>query len=176
MIFSASLSLTNVLYLHGFSFNLVSVTKLTASLNCSLTFTNKTCVIQDSSTLKKIGSAEARDGLYVLDSSILPVINSITDVTATSWHSRLGHLSYDKLSLLHKLFPYIVILKCNKSCEICPLAKQKKLSFPINHINLLQIDIWGPNSIVSINGHRYYLARVDDFTRHTWIFFFETQI
>ena len=32
------------------------------------------------------------------------------------------------------------------------------------------MDIWGPLSITSIYGHRYFLTIMDDFSRHTWLF------
>ena len=127
-----------------------------------------------------IGSAEIRDGLYVFGNPNIThsaVVNSISDIPANVWHLRLGHVSAKKLVLLHKLFPYISIPKCNDNCEICPVAKQRKFPFPTSHIkfvaafDLLHIDIWGPNSIISMHGHRYYLTIVDDYTRHTWIFF-----
>ena len=57
------------------------------------------------------------------------------------------------------------------------LPNRKSFLFQLVTLNLLLhliyciFDIWGPNSTVSINGHRYYITIVDDFTRHTWIFF-----
>jgi len=35
---------------------------------------------------------------------------------------------------------------------------------------LIHVDIWGPYSIPSIHGHKYFLTIVDDYSRHTWIF------
>ena len=58
------------------------------------------------------------------------------------------------------------------------LLNKKKLPFPISTsssnkiFDLLHMDIWGPLAITSVDGHRYFLTIVDDFSRHTWIFFF----
>jgi len=47
----------------------------------------------------------------------------------------------------------------NEHCDVCHLAKQKKLSFPnsISHIdkcfNLIHVDIWGPAPTPSMHGH-----------------------
>ncbi|XP_019423021.1 PREDICTED: uncharacterized protein LOC109332492 [Lupinus angustifolius] len=59
VIFSKDLCLSNVLCIPKFSFNLISVSKLTTTLNCKLTFTNTKCVMQEESTLRMIGAAEA---------------------------------------------------------------------------------------------------------------------
>lgn len=103
MVFSDSFFLTNVLYSPGFSFNLVFIGKLTSYMNYFLKFTNSACEIQDSNTLRKIGSAKMRDGLYALENSYSSAVNSVIDVPANVWHLRLGHVSLEKLSLLHKI-------------------------------------------------------------------------
>ena len=30
--------------------------------------------------------------------------------------------------------------------------------------------LWGPYSISSIHGHKYFLTIVDDYSRYTWVF------
>jgi len=35
---------------------------------------------------------------------------------------------------------------------------------------LIHVDIWGPYSIPSIHGHKYFLTIVDDYSRYTLIF------
>ena len=37
-------------------------------------------------------------------------------------------------------------------------------------MDLLFADVWGPSLIASINGARYYVSFVDDFSRYTWLF------
>lgn len=37
-------------------------------------------------------------------------------------------------------------------------------------LELLHCDVWGPASVLSFEGYRYYLLIVDDFTRYTWIY------
>ena len=72
-------------------------------------------------------------------------------------------------------------LQCNHfsratPCYICPLAKQKRLSFPSHNnmsdspFDLIYYDIWGPYHLNSHSGHKYFLTLVDDCTRFTWIF------
>ena len=67
----------------------------------------------------------------------------------------------------------------NKSipfCDICPLAKQKRLPFPnagqisANNFDLIHCDIWGPYSVPTLDGHKYFLTIVDDHSRSTWVY------
>lgn len=64
--FSNSLYLLDVLFTPSFSFNLISVSRLTQSLLCKLTFRKPKCEIQDIITLRMTGVAELKGGLYVL--------------------------------------------------------------------------------------------------------------
>ena len=90
------------------------------------------------------------------------------------WHFRLGHLSSPRLNLLHNLIPSISV-DSSKVCNVCPLAKQKHLSFPISNkvskfpFDLVHTDIWGPFSQQSTNSSHYFLTIVDDFSRYTWV-------
>ena len=36
---------------------------------------------------------------------------------------------------------------------------------------MLHSDIYGPIPITSMNGYRYVLTFIDDFSRYTWVFF-----
>ncbi|RVW63729.1 Retrovirus-related Pol polyprotein from transposon TNT 1-94 [Vitis vinifera] len=66
-----SLPLTSVLYTPECPFNLISISKLTRTLNCSITFSDKFVTLQDRSTGKTIGIGRESQGLYhlTLDSS-----------------------------------------------------------------------------------------------------------
>ena len=51
--------------------------------------------------------------------------------TTSLWHCRFGHPSAKRLELLQSVVP--TIISCNNKtfdCSICPLAKQRRLSFP----------------------------------------------
>ena len=77
------------------------------------------------------------------------------------WHFRLGHLSNQRLSMMHHLYSSISV--DNKAiCDICHFAKQRKLPFTFStfvassKFELLHFDIWGPLSHPSIHGHKYF--------------------
>ena len=61
-----SLALDSVLYIPKCPFNLVSVSKLTRSLNCSIRFDTDSVVIQDRDTGRMIGTGRESQGLYHL--------------------------------------------------------------------------------------------------------------
>jgi hypothetical protein len=58
-----------------------------------------------------------------LNSSIIPV--------SALWHFRFGHASTARLALMHKLYPSICFNK-DCVCDVCHLAKQKKLSYTLS--------------------------------------------
>ena len=67
---------------------------------------------------------------------------------------------------------------CNNiCCNVFPLAKQKRSPFPFNNnvcsnaFDFIHVNIWGPYSISTHEGFKYFLSIVDDATRSTWVFF-----
>jgi hypothetical protein len=202
---SEDLILTDVLCVPSFSFNLISASKLIKHFTCCLIFIANHCFIQNLITWTTIGVGRARGGLFHLlltatnsdlaaqpSSRVLSIANkqpcvsvSVKDSTCVSvsvkdpstdlWHYRLGHLSSSRINLLHSLFPQQIQVDSNNVCNICPLAKQRKLSFPISQnsskfpFELIHCDIWGPFSIKSSNGSQFFLTIVDDYSRYTWI-------
>jgi hypothetical protein len=48
----------------------------------------------------------------------------------------------------------------------CPNSCTKSIA----PLQLVQSDVWGPAPITSINGTRYYVSFIDDFSKFTWFF------
>ncbi|RVW45709.1 hypothetical protein CK203_105139 [Vitis vinifera] len=90
-----SLPLTSVLYTPECSFNLISISKITRTLNCSITFSDKFVTLQDWSTGKTIGIGRESQGLYHLTSPSTPAVCISIDAPLFI-HSRLGHPSLSK--------------------------------------------------------------------------------
>ena len=64
-------------------------------------------------------------------------------------------------------------------CVACVKGKHKKSSFQSKNListtrllKLLHIDLFGPSNTLSIGGRVYCFVIVDDYSRFTWIFFF----
>lgn len=68
-IIATSLLLSSVLHVPNFTLNLLSISHLTKSFNCCVTFFPSHCVFQDLKTKTTIGMGHEKDGLYLLDSS-----------------------------------------------------------------------------------------------------------
>nr|KYP60757.1 Retrovirus-related Pol polyprotein from transposon TNT 1-94 [Cajanus cajan] len=186
VLLSKTCYLTDVLFIPNFHFNLILVSKLAKTLSCTLTFSDSDCQIQANHSMRMIGAAELRAGLYAMVSS--PESNVVHHYTShfftyksDLWHLRLGHLSHDKLSALKGSYPEIQCNKISLPCEICHLAKHKRLPFPAvtkseNVFDLIHVDIWGPLSVASIFCHKYFLTIVDDKSRFTSIFFMKISL
>lgn len=177
---SHSLCLGNVLYVPNFKFNLLSISALTLQHGYGVNFLTHTCVIQDLTLGLMIGKGRRLHNLYILeleDNQCNIVASNSVSSMYDLWHKRLGHPSLVKTQILHQelSIPYSVF-DHDFHCEVCHLAKQKRLPF-VSHKNmsvepfaLIHIDIWGPFHIQTLSGHKYFLTIVDDCTRATWVY------
>lgn len=169
---SNELNIKDVIYLPQFEVNLISISKLCREQDCKQVFKTNKCVIQENKNLIRIGSARELDGLYYSkasqrDSNICFVSRifsnkKIDDVApAILWHLRLGHLSYDKMKCMRKLYSYVPN-SIHKACDVCQQARKKGLPFSISNNNahnlfdLIHIEIWGPFNIVYVHGFKYF--------------------
>nr|GFA50968.1 retrovirus-related Pol polyprotein from transposon TNT 1-94 [Tanacetum cinerariifolium] len=109
-----------------------------------------------------------------------------TSSQAWLWHRRLSHLNFDTINLLSKNDIVVGLLKLkfvkDHLCPSCELGKAKRKSFhskltPSSKIrlHLLHMDLCGPMRVASINGKRYVLVIVDDFSRYTWTHFLRSK-
>ncbi|RVW62587.1 Retrovirus-related Pol polyprotein from transposon RE2 [Vitis vinifera] len=153
-----SLPLHSVLYAPECPFNLISISKITRTLKCSITFSNKFVTLQDRSTGKTIGIGRESQGLYHLTSPS-PAVCISTDAPLLI-HSRLGHPS---LSKFQKMVPSFSSLS-SLTCESCQLGKHTRVSFPkrLNNrakspFELVHTDIWGPCRTASTLGLQYFV-------------------
>ena len=71
----------------------------------------------------------------------------------------------------------------NVVCGPCQLGKQTKAKHPNTQtsttskpLELLHLDLMGPTRTESLGGKRYIMVVVDDFTRYTWIIFFDLSL
>nr|GFB52308.1 hypothetical protein [Tanacetum cinerariifolium] len=101
-----------------------------------------------------------------------------TPTQAWLWHRRLSHLNFDYINLLSKKDIVISLPKLkyvkDQLCSSCELSKEKRSSFKSKvvlsskgRLNLLHMDLCGPMRVASINGKKYILVIVDDYSRGT---------
>lgn len=182
------LILNNVLYIPDFRLNLLNIRQLTQDLGCRVSFNQGSCVIQNTTKGLMIGQGERISNLYVLEGESLNASahvlakSSINVVVDTSlWHNRLGHPSIAKVNSITDVLGITQRNKGKFHFPICPLAKQKHLSYiahknmSSNAFDLLHIDIWGPFSVTTAEGYIYFLTVVDVHTRVTWVYLLRTK-
>ena len=165
---TSSLSLTSILSLPDFSFNLISVSKLTQSLNCCISFFPDHCLFQDLTTKRIIGKGHESGGLYILDTQVPRSIACSGVLTPFEAHCRLGHPSLPSLKKVYPQFQHLSSL----NCESCQFAKHHRLP-SISRVNkraaspfeLVHSDVWGPCPISSKSGFKYFVTFVDDYSR-----------
>ncbi|GJW85651.1 retrovirus-related pol polyprotein from transposon TNT 1-94 [Tanacetum coccineum] len=102
------------------------------------------------------------------------------------WHRRLSHLNFDYINLLSKKDIVIGLLKLkyvkDQLCSSCEVSKAKRSSFKTKvvpsskgRLNLLHIDLCGLMRVASINGKKYILVIVDEYSRYTWTLFLRSK-
>ncbi|GJV87666.1 retrovirus-related pol polyprotein from transposon TNT 1-94 [Tanacetum coccineum] len=137
-----------------------------------------------------LSKSQARQGdLYVLDHfrDIHGTASSSVDLSSFwlnrfssafyLWHSWLGHVSGSRLRFLAstgalgKLDAHDI-----SNCSGCKLAKFLALPFS-NSISsstapfdIVHSDVWGPSSVSTKGGSKYYVSFIDGFTRYTCIY------
>ena len=79
------ITLTSVLGLPQFSFNLIFASKLTRTINCSISFFTNYCLMQDLSTKRIIGRGSESAGLYILDTEVSKSIACSRVVTHSNY-------------------------------------------------------------------------------------------
>nr|GEZ57923.1 retrovirus-related Pol polyprotein from transposon TNT 1-94 [Tanacetum cinerariifolium] len=110
----------------------------------------------------------------------------VTSSQAWLWHRRLSYLNFNTINLLSKNdilvgLPKLKFIK-DHLCSSCELGKAKRKSFHSKltpsskrRLHLLHMNLCGPMRVASINGKRYVLVIVDDYSRYTWTHFLRSK-
>jgi GAG-pre-integrase domain len=173
---TGSLILTNVLHVPSISKPLLSISQLTTDNVASVDFLADSCFIKDLSSNKVLLKGIKINGLYIV-SSTSPQALQCTKEPISLWHQRLCHTSEASLQHLISAKTLSCIQTKLSSCNSCCLAKSHRLPFPTSDtiasvlLQLIHCDVWGPSSVVSNLGYRYYVMFTDHFSRFSWIYF-----
>ncbi|KAK0597996.1 hypothetical protein LWI29_030648 [Acer saccharum] len=99
---TSSLTLPNVLLVPELTMNLISISQL-CDQGYHVKFSASGCVVQDHRTGKLCGKGCRIGRLYCIESLHLPVpLCVVASVTSSIWHTRLGHLSFDRYGIEQK--------------------------------------------------------------------------
>ena len=124
-------------------------------------------------TKKTIGKGKELGGLYVFDSLPSTIVACTSINQALKTHCQLGHPSLSNFKILCPQYTSIKSLECD-SCQFAKHHRQSS-SPRINKraasaFDLVHSDIWGPSSVTSKLGFKYFVMFVDDYSRLTWMF------
>ncbi|GKF40480.1 integrase, catalytic region, zinc finger, CCHC-type containing protein [Tanacetum coccineum] len=115
-------------------------------------------------------------------SSLVCLMSKATSTKSWLWHRRLSHLNFSTINDLTRLdlVDGLPKFKYGKDhlCSACERGKRKKASHPTklvpcdhSKLELLHMYLCGPIRVALINGKKYILVIVDDFSRYTWVYF-----
>nr|GEZ36312.1 hypothetical protein [Tanacetum cinerariifolium] len=108
------------------------------------------------------------------------ILSKASKTKSWLWHRRLSHLNFGAINHLARqgLVRGLPKLKFKKDhlCSACAMGKStKKTHKPKSEdtnqekLYLLHMDLCGPMRVESVNGKKYILVIVDDYSRFTWV-------
>ncbi|GKA68644.1 retrovirus-related pol polyprotein from transposon TNT 1-94 [Tanacetum coccineum] len=183
-------STSQVYYVEGLGHNLFSVGQFCDS-DLKVAFCKHTCFIRDLDGVDLLKGSRGLN-LYTLSmdnlllSSPICLLSKASKTKSWLWHQRLSHLNFDYITSLakHGLVRGLPKLKYQKDhlCSAYALGKSKKQSHKSKaedsvqeKLYLLHMDLCGPMRIQSINGRKYILVIIHDYSRFTWVKFLRSK-
>ncbi|GJU11950.1 retrovirus-related pol polyprotein from transposon TNT 1-94 [Tanacetum coccineum] len=179
-----NVTILRVYYVEGLGHNLFSVGQFCDS-NLEVAFRQHTCFIRNLEGVDLLTGSRGNN-LYTLSlrdmmaSSPICLLSKASKTKSWLWHRRLSHLNFGAINHLarHGLVRGLPKLKFEKDhlCSACAMGKSKKKphkpkSEDTNQekLYLLHMDLCGPMRVASVNGKKYILVIVDDYSRFTWV-------
>ncbi|GJU94126.1 retrovirus-related pol polyprotein from transposon TNT 1-94 [Tanacetum coccineum] len=184
------ITIKRVYYVEGLNHNLFSVGQF-CDADLEVAFRKSTCYIRDLKGNDLLTGSRGTDLYSIsLQDSTTPnpicLMAKATSSQAWLWHRHLSHLNFDTINLLSKNnimngLPKLKFVK-DHLCSSCELGKAKRKSFHTKttpsskrRLQLLHMDLCGPMRVESINGKKYVLVIVDDYSRYTWTHFLRSK-
>ncbi|GKA47893.1 retrovirus-related pol polyprotein from transposon TNT 1-94 [Tanacetum coccineum] len=175
--------ISRVYYMEGLGHNLFSVGQFCDS-KLKVAFCQHTYFIRNLEGVDLLTGSQGNN-LYTLSlvdmiaSSHICLLSKASKTKSWLWHRRLSYLNFGAINYLarHSLVRGLPKLKFKKDhlCSACAMGKSKKKphkpkSEDTNQekLYLLHMDLCGPMCVTSINGKKYILVIVDDYSQFTW--------
>ncbi|GJZ65225.1 retrovirus-related pol polyprotein from transposon TNT 1-94 [Tanacetum coccineum] len=171
-------------YVEGLGHNLFFVRQF-CNLNLEVAFRQHTCFISNLEGIDLLTRSRGNN-LYTLSlgdmiaSYPICLLSKASKTKSWLWHQRLSHLNFGAINHLarHCLVRGLPKLKFEKDhlCSACAMGKSKKKPYKPKSedtnqekLYLLHMDLCGPMHVASVNGKKYILVIVDDYSRFTWV-------
>ncbi|KAJ9547553.1 hypothetical protein OSB04_020096 [Centaurea solstitialis] len=184
------ITINKVAYVEGLSHNLLSIGKF-CDKKLEVNFRETRCYVRTYDGQELIEGTR-RSNLYTVNFrkqrpfTEVCLLSKATFNQNVLWHRRLSHLNYATINQLAKtgLVTGLPSLRFTKEqlCSACEMGKIKKSShkLKVEHntskpLQLIHMDLCGPMRVQSINGRKYVLVIVDDFSRYTWVKFLRSK-
>jgi transposase InsO family protein len=178
-------SISNVFLVDSLDYNLLSVSQLCKmGYNCLFIDIGVTVFRRCDDSVAFKGVLEGQ--LYLVDFNRAELDTCLIAKTNMGWlwHYRLAHVGMKNLHKLlkgeHILGLTNVHFEKDRVCSACQAGKQVGTHHPHKNImttdrplEVLHMDLFGPIAYISIGGSKYCLVIVDDYSRFTWVFFFQ---
>ncbi|GJT80885.1 ribonuclease H-like domain-containing protein [Tanacetum coccineum] len=174
-----NLTICHVYYVEGLGHNLFSVGQFCDG-DLEVAFRSNTCYVRNLKGDDMLtGSRDSN--LYTISifemaaSSLVCLMSRATSTKSWLWHRQLSHLNFGTINQLtsNDLVDGLPKYKYNKDhlCSACEQGKSKKASLPLklvpsteSKLKLLRMDLCRPMRVASINGKKYILVIVDDYS------------
>ncbi|GJY30305.1 integrase, catalytic region, zinc finger, CCHC-type containing protein [Tanacetum coccineum] len=177
-----NVTISRVYYVEGLGHNLFSVGQFCDS-NLEVAFRQHTCFIRNLEGVDLLTGSRGNN-LYTLSlgdmmaSSPICLLSKASKTKSWLWHRRLSHLNFGAINHLsrHGLVRGLLKLKFEKDhlCSACTTGKSKKKPYKPKSedtnqekLYLLHMDLCGPMRVASVNGKKYIIVIVDDYSRFT---------
>ncbi|RVX02815.1 Retrovirus-related Pol polyprotein from transposon TNT 1-94 [Vitis vinifera] len=175
--------ITDVLYVPDIDQNLLSVGQLIEK-GFKVIFEDKWCMIKDAKgrDVFKVKMRAKSFALNLMEDEQIAFSSTVSN--AELWHRRLGHFHHVGLLYMQKqnLVKGVPLLEDKLAdCVACQYGKQTRRPFPqtawraMHKLQLVHTDVGGPQKTPSLNGSKYYIAFIDDYTRFCWIYFLKSK-
>ncbi|GKB26620.1 retrovirus-related pol polyprotein from transposon TNT 1-94 [Tanacetum coccineum] len=185
-----SMTIKKVYYVEGLGHNLFSVGQF-CDKGLEVAFRKSTCFVRNEDGVDLL-TGDRSSNLYtialneIVSNSSACLLAKASSSQSWLWHQRLSHLNFATINNLVKnnLVRGLPKMKFEKDhlCSACEQGKihrkhhKSKTAFASNKpLYLLHMDLCGPMRVESINGKRYVLVVVDDYSRYTWVFFLHSK-
>ncbi|KAJ9553136.1 hypothetical protein OSB04_017181 [Centaurea solstitialis] len=184
------ITIKKVSLVEGLGHNLFSIGQF-CDKDLEVGFKKRRCVVKTESG-KELLVGTRRRNLYKIDLRDVKAKNTLCLLSKASnqqsflWHMRLSHLNFKGLNklVIGNLAIGIPDLRFQQDhlCSACQLGKMKRVSHKSKPehgtekpLQLIHMDLCGPMRVQSINGKKYVLVMVDDYSRYTWVKFLRSK-
>nr|GEV84720.1 hypothetical protein [Tanacetum cinerariifolium] len=179
-----NVTILRVYFVEGLGHNLFSMGRFCDS-DLEVAFRQYTCFIRNLEGVDMLTGSQGNN-LYTLSlgdmmaSSPICLLSKASKIKSWLWYQRLSPLNFGAINYLARqgLVRGLSKLKFEKDhlCSACPMGKSKKKSHKPKSedtnqekLYLLHMDLCGPMHVKTINGKKYILFIVDDYSRFTWV-------